>query len=247
MNPIVEYPLEASRLGVFEVVVDLLNALNELQSNRMDDIVQLVNSFLAVVGADLNEETYNKLNEWKTLCLPEGTDAKYISANLSQADVQTLKNDILEAIITITGIPNRNGGSSTSDTGSAVIMRDGWQAAEARAKGVEIMFKEAETKTLKLVLRILRDTVGTTLKLADIDTHFTRRNYENIASKSQVLVAMLNNPKIHPELAFAHCGMFPDPESAYLQSMDYYEKQMEKWNPVEVNEDDESAGGEGDV
>ena len=251
MNPIVEYPLEASRLGVFEVVVDLLNALNELQSNRMDDIVQFVNSFLAIFGAEMNQETRDRLEEWKMLFLPDGTDAKYLSANLKQADVQTLKNDILEAIITITGIPNRNGGSSTSDTGSAVIMRDGWQDAEARAKGVETMFKEAETKTLKLVLRILRDTVGTTLKLADIDTHFTRRNYENIASKSQVLVAMLNNPKIHPELAFAHCGMFPDPESAYLQSKAYYDEQMEKWNPVEVNEndgeDDENVGGEGDV
>lgn len=251
MNPIVEYPLEASRLGVFEVVVDLLNALNELQSNRMDDIVQFVNSFLAIFGAEMNKETRDRLEEWKMLFLPDGTDAKYLSANLNQADVQTLKNDILEAIITITGIPNRNGGSSTSDTGSAVIMRDGWQDAEARAKGVETMFKEAETKTLKLVLRILRDTVGTTLKLADIDTHFTRRNYENIASKSQVLVAMLNNPKIHPELAFAHCGMFPDPESAYLQSKAYYDEQMEKWNPVEVDEggdeDDENVGGEGDV
>ena len=243
MIPIVEYPLENSRLGVFEVVVDLLNMLNELQSNRMDDIVQFVNSFLAVIGAELNEDTYKKLEEWKTLCLPEGTDAKYLSGSLNQADVQTLKDDILDAITEITGMPTRGNGSSESSNGVAVQLRSGWQDAEARAKGVETMFKAAEAKTLKLVLRILRDTVGTTLKLVDIDTHFTRRNYENIASKSQVLVAMLNNPKIHPELAFAHCGMFPDPESAYLQSMAYYEEQMKKWQPVEEEEGD----GEVDV
>ena len=254
MIPIVEYPIETSRLGVFEVVLDQLNALNELQSNRMDDIVQFVNSFLAVLGAELDEAIYAKLEEWKTLCLPEGSDAKYLSANMSQTDVQTLKNDILDAIMTITGIPNRNGGSSTSDNGVAVQLRDGWQDAEARAKGVETMFKEAETKTLKLVLRILRDTTGTSLKLTDIEPHFTRRNYENIASKSQVLIAMLNNPKIHPELAFAYCGMFVDPESAYLQSKAYYDEQMEKWEPVNVGDDetddsdeDESEGGEVNV
>jgi SPP1 family phage portal protein len=247
MIPIVEYPLENSRLGVFEVVVDLLNMLNELQSNRMDDIVQFVNSFLAVIGAELNEETYKRLEEWKTLCLPEGTDAKYLSGSLNQADVQTLKDDILDAITEITGMPTRGNGSSESSNGVAVQLRSGWQDAEARAKGVETMFKAAEAKTLKLVLRILRDTVGTTLKLVDIDTHFTRRNYENIASKSQVLVAMLNNPKIHPELAFAHCGMFPDPESAYLQSMAYYEEQMKKWEPVEVDEDDDKDDGEVNV
>lgn len=245
MIPIVEYPAENARLGVFEVAMPLLDALDELQSNRMDDIVQFVNSFLAILGGELDKETYNKLNDWKTLCLPEGADAKYLSATLSQADVQTLKNDIYTAILTICGVPNRNGGSSTSDTGSAVILRDGWESAEARAKATEEIFKSSEKEFLKIALRILRDTVGTKLRLSDITPHFTRRNYDNIASKSQVLIAMLNNPKIHPEVAYASCGMFPDPESAYLQGMAYYEEQMKKWEPIEVAEDEDE--GEDDV
>lgn len=245
MNPIIEYPAENARLGVFEVVMPLLDALDELQSNRMDDIVQFVNSFLAILGGELDEATYKKLEDWKTLCLPEGTDAKYLSATLSQADVQTFKNDIYQAIYTICGTPNRNGGSSTSDTGSAVILRDGWESAEARAKATEEIFKSSEKKFLKIALRILRDTVGTKLRLSDITPHFTRRNYDNIASKSQVLIAMLNNPKIHPEVAYAACGMFPDPESAYLQGMAYYEEQMKKWEPVTVDETEDE--GEEDV
>lgn len=242
MNPIVEYPLDESRLGIFEVALPLFDAIDELQSNRMDDIVQFVNSFLAIMGAQLDEETYQKINEYKTLCLPEGSDAKYLSPAMSQGDVQTLKDDLYQAALVICGVPNRNGGSSTSDTGAATIVRDGWSAAEGRAKIIETSFKEAEKQSLKLDLRILRDTVGTGLKLSDIDIHFTRRNYENIASKSQVLVAMLNNPHIHPELAFQHCGMFADPESAYLQSKEYYEEQVKKWTPVAVNE-----GGDEDV
>lgn len=247
MIPIIEYPADTPRLGVFEIVMPLLDALDELQSNRLDDIVQFVNSFLAILGGQLDDETYAKLNEWKTLCLPEGVDAKFLSPTMSQNDVQTLKDDLYQSILTICGVPNRNGGSSTSDTGSAVIMRDGWQAAEARAKATELVFKRAEKGFLRLVLRILRDTVGTALRLTDIDTHFTRRNYENIATKSQVLVAMLNNPKIHPELAFAHCGMFPDPESAYLQSIKYYEEQMKKWEPVEVDEATAESEDDSDV
>ena len=226
--PIIEYPADNARLGVFEPVISLLDALDELQSNRLDDIEQTVNSFLAIFGAQLEEETYKKLNDWKTLCLPEGTDAKYLSVSLNQAEVQSLKADILQAIVEICSMPNRNGGSSTSDTGTAVHLRDGWAAAETKAKATELTFKKAEKMFLKLVLRILRDTVGTKLKLTDIETHFTRRNYENIAAKSQVLIAMLNNPKIHPELAFAHCGMFADSESAYLQSKAWWEEQEKK-------------------
>ena len=226
--PVVEYPADNARLGVFEIVTDLIDAIDMLQSNRMDDVVQSVNSFLAILGGQLDEATYNKLEEWKTLCLPEGVDAKYISPTLSQTDVQTLKDDLYQAILTICGVPNRNGGSSTSDTGQAVIFRDGYVLAEARAKSVETVFKEAEKPFLRLALRILRDTEGTSLRLTDIETHFTRRNYENLAAKSQVLIAMLNNPNIHPELAFSSSGMFVDPESAYLQSMAWKDEQEKK-------------------
>ncbi len=228
MNPIIEYPAENARLGVFEPALPLLDAISELQSNRMDDIVQFVNSFLAIVGAQLDEETYQKLNDWKTLCLPEGTDAKYLSATLSQTDVQTLKDDLVQAIFEICAVPNRTGGESASDNGVAVLLRNGYTASEARAKATEEIFKSSEKEFLKIILRILRDTVGTKLRLVDITPHFTRRNYENIATKSQVLIAMLNNKWIHPEVAYASCGMFPDPESAYLQGKAWNEEQEKK-------------------
>lgn len=226
MIPIVEYRADFSMLGVYETCLTLLDALDELQSNRMDDIVQYVNSFLAILGGQLDEDTYNKINEWKMMCLPEGADAKYLSPAMSQNDVQTLKEDITRAIFEICGVPNRaNGGASSSDNGVAVLLRDGYTAAEARAKTIEENWKESEMKSLRLVLRILRETEGTRLKLADIKPHFTRRNYENIATKSQVLISMLNNPWIHPEVAYASCGMFPDPESVYLQGKAWKEEQ----------------------
>ena len=246
MIPIIEYPAEHARLGVFEVAMPLLDALDELQSNRMDDIVQFVNSFLGIFGGELNEETYSKLNEWKTLCLPEGTDAKYLSGSLSQSDVQTLKNDIYQSILTITGVPSTSDGStSDSSNNGAVILRNGWQSAEARAKATEEIFKSSEKEFLKIALRILRDTVGTKLRLTDITPHFTRRNYENIASKSQVLIAMLNNPWVHPEVAYASCGMFPDPESAYLQGKSWHEQQEKK--AMEKAEAFAKKGGDDDA
>jgi hypothetical protein len=131
-------------------------------------------------------------------------------------------------VLTITGLPNRNGGSSTSDTGSAVIMRDGWESAEAQMKSIENEFKRSEKEFLRLVLRILKDMAGIDLNVRDIDIKFSRRNYDNLQTKSQVLTTMLNNPKIHPELAFLHSGMFLDPEGAYLQSKKWWEENQKK-------------------
>lgn len=226
--PIFEYPANKARLGAFETVLPLLDAINELESNRMDDVVQFVNSFLALLGGTIDDETAAKLNEHKMLCLPDGVDAKYLSASLNQSDVQVIIDDMYDAILTICGVPNRNGGSSTSDTGSAVIMRDGWESAEAQMKGVEGEFKRSEKRFLRLALRILGDMVGTDLKLSDIDIKFSRRNYDALLTKTQVLTTMLANNKIHPELAFVHCGLFLDPEAAYLQSKEWWEENEAK-------------------
>lgn len=70
-----------------------------------------------------------------------------------------------QTVLTICGMPNRNGGSSTSDTGSAVIMRDGWSAAEARAKDSELMFKKSERTFLKLILNICKTLKGIDLQV----------------------------------------------------------------------------------
>jgi hypothetical protein len=101
------------------------------------------------------------------------------------------------------------------------------------------MFKRAEQNVLRLVLKICRDSEGTPpevdgLKLKDISLKFTRRNYEAIQSKSQVLVSMLQQPKIHPRLAFESSGLFIDPESAYSLSMKYYEEEKAAEEIAEV-------------
>ncbi|MBO5706436.1 MAG: phage portal protein [Bacteroidaceae bacterium] len=228
MVPIFEYPANRARLGAFEVALPLLDALNEVESNRLDDVEQFVNSFLALLGGTIDEETAKKLNEYKMLCLPEGVDAKYLSAALQQNDIQVLSDNLYSAVLTICGIPNRNGGSSTSDTGSAVIMRDGWESAEAQMKSVELEFKRSEKEFLRLVLRILQDMTGLKLDLRNVEIKFSRRNYDNLQTKSQVLISMLNNPRVHPQLAFVHSGLFLDPESAYLQSKEWWESNEQK-------------------
>ena len=245
--PLFAYPANQAMTGSFEIVLDLLNAISEVESNRMDDLEQSVNSFLALLGGTIDDETAAKLDEYKMLCLPEGVDAKYLSVPMQQSDLQVLANNLYDTVLTICGIPNRNGGSSTSDTGSAVYLRDGFGAAETQMQIVENEFKRSEMRFLKMVLRIMRDMVGTRLTAKDVEIKFSRRNYDNIQTKSQVLVSMLNNPKIHPELAYIHSGLFLDPESAYLQSKEWWEEnerkeaeEMEKY-VKSLGDDDEKS------
>lgn len=248
MIPIFEYPANNARLGAFEIVLPLLDAMNNIESNRMDGVEQTVQAFLKFINCDIDT---NELEEFKALGAikvksVEGlnSDVDVVHTDLNQTQTQTLKEDCYQAILTICGMPNRNGGTSTSDTGAAVVLRDGWSLAEARAKDSEHLFKRSEKKMLKLVLRICRDLANLELKQGDIEMKFTRRNFENIQSKSQVLDIMLKNPKIHPQLAYESCGMFSDAEAAYTLSMKYYEEEMSRHPEMtehEIIETDEES------
>lgn len=232
MIPIFEYPANNARLGSFEIVLPLLDTLNNITSNRMDGIEQVIQAFIKFINCDITKEEYEEFLQLGAIKVKSvdgaNADVGVVTTDLNQSQTQTLKEDCYNAILTICGMPNRNGGTSTSDTGAAVLLRDGWSLAEARAKDSENMFKKSEKKMLKLVLRICRELSDLNLGLKDIELQFTRRNYENIQSKSQVLVSMLQNNKIHPLLAFQHSGLFIDPERAYAMSLKYYEEEQAK-------------------
>lgn len=232
--PIIEYPANSARLGAFEIVVPMLDAINLTESNRMDGVEQFIQSLVVAVNCQFPEgTTANSIREAGMIVLQSlserPSEFKILAEQLDQSQTQTLVDNLYEAVLTITGMPNRNGGSSTSDTGSAVVYRDGWSAAETRAKDSEAIYKESENIALKLILRICRDLApDVQLKISDIAIKFTRRNFENTSTKATVLTTMLSNEKIAPRLAYLHCGMFTDPEAAYQESKQYTEEQERK-------------------
>ena len=229
--PIIEYPNNDARIGAFEVVLPLLNAINTVESNRVDSIQDFVNAFDVFQNCDIDDGQYSELaSGGKAVKIKgqAGMEAKVyrIASELNQTNTQTLVDDLYDTALTICGMPNRNGGSSTSDTGTAVIYRDGFAEAESRAKDTEKTFIRSEREFLRIVLYICRNTADLDLQLSDIKPEFTRKNLSNVQSKAQVLAEMLNNSKIHPKLAFEYSGMFTDSEQAYRMSMSWYEEQQ---------------------
>lgn len=256
--PIIEYPLNIARIGAFELVIPLLDAINLTDSNRLDGVEQFIQALMLFHNVDISSEDFDELRErgaikFKDIDPQLKAEINYLVSNLNQGETQTLVDHMYQTVLTICGMPNRNGGSSTSDTGSAVIMRDGWSAAEARAKDSELMFKKSERIFLKVVLNICRTLADMDLKVCNVEIRFTRRNYENILQKAQVLDLMLKNNKIHPRLAFEHCGLFVDSDLAYTLSAEYAEEQEQKAQELfeqqqrmkQEGNDDDSDNNEG--
>ena len=230
--PLVEYVNNGARLGAFEIVLSILNNINVLESNAIDAVQEFVNGFDVFQDCDLEDGEYGKLSlGGQALFIKSNgmTPSKVyrIASELNQSGVQTRVDDLTDTYLTICGMPNRNGGTSTSDTGTAVIYRDGWSEAESRANDSEKMFKRSEREFLRIALTICdahrESKLG--LKLSDLKVDFLRKNLSNVQSKAQVLCELLGNDYIHPKDAYIAASLFRDNEESYRRGMEWHEKQ----------------------
>lgn len=252
MIPITEYPLNKSRLGYIELLMQLFNAINAIGSNRVDAIEQLVQAYLLFKNCELDQdEDGNPIIPQSGGAIVVGNtgqgdpDVKFVYAVLDQSHTQIAKEDLLAAIYEIAGMPDRNSRNGGGDTGQAVVLRNGWGAAEARAKSTEKYFRRAENEHLKLVLRICRDTASAAEKigdlvLSDIDTKFTRNRSDNMQTKAQTLQSLLASG-IHPEDAIEWCELFSDPSAIYLNMQKWLEEQEEKEKAEELAREEREA------
>ena len=240
--PIVEFPANNARLGAFETILDIQDALNVIDSDRTNAIAQFVQSIIVATNCDFEDGvTLNDLANTGIVSLTSkdglAQDIKILTAELNQEQTETLKEDLYDAILTICSMPSRNT-KSDGDTGIAVVYRDGWSAAETAALKYETVYKRSEKKFLEVCLAIFAAVGGPQMRASDVEVKFTRKNYEGITQKVNVLDKMLNNPKIAPRLAYIYCNLFPDPEEAYKESLPYIESVMaEQPDDTQIRED----------
>lgn len=241
--PIIEYPANTSRLGAFETVLSMLDALNTCASNRLDGIEQFIQSFIKFVNCDIDEATFAALKEMGAIKIASKdgnqADVDIISSELSQEGSQVAVDYLYQIVLTICGMPDRNGASKTTgDTGKAVSMRDGWEAAESRARDVESIFKKSERQFLRIVLKIMSDK-GFTLETKNLDIQFPRNKTDNIVTKTQALTSLLLNG-IDPLIAITICGLFGDPLKVFKAS----EQTLAKWYTTEAEKPNDTNKGE---
>lgn len=225
--PIIEYPANNARLGAFEIVLSLLDAINAAFSDLADGREQFINALLVIKGADITEEQFNELRSQGGIKVPADGDVKYLVSELNQTQNGETINLMIDTMLEIVGMPKRSGtNGGTSDNGIAVILRDGFADAEARASDTERIFKKSENELLRIALKICNAMRGMTLQLASVEPHFTRQNTDNLLAKVQALTTMLATDKIHPRLAWQLSTLVSDPESAYMISQEYEEQRL---------------------
>ena len=245
---IIEYPLNTARLGLIELVMSGLNALNRIKSDDLDGIDQFIQSLLVFINQEVDLETFKTLVEAGAIQVSSDNpqkpaDVKLLTQQLLHSETKIVTDDIYNNILTICGIPRLNDKPSGGDTGQARLLGEGWTMADERAKQDELSFKKSERQFLKLILNICKyKSQIKTLKISDIDIKFTRNKSDNLLVKTEGLMNMKQS-QVAPEIAFTICGLFSDPNDVYAKSKKYFGEDFWKSENLvqatKVNEQDD--------
>lgn len=254
MIPIVEFSANSDLAGCFEKAIPLMDAINEINSNRVDDIEQFVQSILWLHNAELSEDAKAELKSGggiiQTKSVGNGQDAKinYLTQALNQNETQTYVNYLYEQILQICGVPSRERASG-GNTGSAMYLSNGYEQAESRAKAMESMYSRSMLQAVELILRICKlsrnvDADVKELETRFIDVEFSRDRTYDLASRTNALATLINTG-IEPLHAMRTVDLFNDVETVYHDSVERIDKALfeGKKEPENlVNVDSTNAG-----
>lgn len=182
--PLIEVERNAFRKGDWEICKDLFMFKNQLASNRLDDVQQIVDYVLLLINCDFeNEEDKKTAIQDRIFALtqknPQNPPKVDILKNpLEQTGVQVLCDYIDQLIETTAGIPSRaerSGGGH--DTGKAVVYRNGFRDLENNAGMIIPKMDKAETEFVGVCIAYSHNLTGGKDRLSHLQPFDIRNKF----------------------------------------------------------------------
>lgn len=228
--PIIEYPNDSRRLSDIEVTVLLMDAMNNLTSDRLNGVDQFVNALMKFKNCEIDQNTFLEMCQLgavsvKTTTQGYDADVGIMTAELDQSHAQIAHDDLYDNMLIVQGRPSRQENSG-GDTGQAVVLRNGYYDEEKRAELRIPVFKQSEKLMLRVVLSILKVKRGFDLALSDIEIKPKRNKLENMMVKAQVL-QILHQLGVDDAESIKLVNLFSDPTEVYSKSRERMSKQFD--------------------
>ncbi len=225
--PIVEFENSYSRQGAFEAVIPLMDALNLVNSDRVNDVCQYVQSILWMNDCQISEDQKDSLVNGGMILTKSTADGRsanieYVTAPLNQSETQALVDYMYQQILEIAGVPGRDS-STGGNTGSAILLSNGWQMAETQAKTSVMLSDQSQMELLKRVLAVFKisnvDADMKSLALSDVLPHIGRNKTYELSSRVNSMVTMIKSG-IDVEKAITVVDIFDDPQQVTIDSLE---------------------------
>lgn len=173
--------------SIFDCVMSLQDAANELISSEIDDYSAFCDAYLTMTGVDADAEDIASMKESRVLLLPEGANATWLTKSANDAQVENIMKRIHDSIYRIAACPDFSSETFVGGVSSGVAIRYRLTGMETRAGKIEAEMKKALQRRIELITGVAALKLGEEV-FRDIDIDFKRNIPEDITAT----VALVN-------------------------------------------------------
>ena len=176
--------------SIFDCIMSLQDAANELVSSEIDDYSAFCDAYLALIGVDADVEDISSMKENRVLVLPEGAAAQWLTKNANDTQVENILKRIHESIYRIAQCPDFSSESFVGGVSSGIAIRYRLTGMETKAGKIEGEMKKALQRRVEIICGIASLKLGEEV-FRDISIDFKRNIPEDYTS----IINMINSLK----------------------------------------------------
>ncbi len=109
--------------SIFDCVLSLQDAANELVSSEIDDYSAFCDAYLTLIGVDAEQDDIASMKEDRVLVLPEGATAAWLTKNSSDTQIENIMKRIHESIYRIAACPDFSSESFVGGVSSGIAIK----------------------------------------------------------------------------------------------------------------------------
>ena len=172
--------------NIFDCVMTLQDASNELLSAEIDDYSAFCDAYLTLIGVDADSDDIASMKEDRVLILPENASAQWLTKAAQDAQVENILKRIHDSIYRIAQCPDFSSETFVGGVSSGVAIRYRLTGMETRAAKICAEMKKALQRRIEIITGIASLKLGEEV-FRDININFKRNIPEDLTTTINVI------------------------------------------------------------
>ena len=200
--PVSVFSLNDDEENIFNCIITLNDAYNELQSSEIDDFNAWVDAYLVLTGVDADSEDIASMKENRALILPDSAQAAWLTKNANDTQIVNMLENIKKNIFKVTACPDMADETFLAQSGTALAYK--LVGFENVASSIVSRFTKAIQRRVELICNVLNLKAAEAI-WRDVHISFIRNLPVNLAETIQLvnsLQGIVSNKTLLSQIPF---------------------------------------------
>lgn len=227
--------LDKDERNIFDCIITLQDAYNELLSGEIDDFSAFCDAYLTLEGVDAEADDIASMKANRVLILPTGASADWLTKNANDTQIENILKRVHDNIYRIAKCPDFSSEQFVGGVSSGVAIRYRLTGCETRAATIESNMKKALQRRIELIAGVASLKLGEEI-FRDIQITFKRNIPEDYTSLVNIVNALKGT--VSDETLLSMIPQVTDVQAELDRVQEQKQKNMEMYSFGPVDEEE---------